>query len=76
MDFVVKVKERIGTSVNEKLLFDFFKKHNIEYCLFEHQPVFTAGDKPVVTVIDGVATSSDTIPEPHFKTLFLKKQKK
>jgi Ala-tRNA(Pro) deacylase len=59
----------------ENLLFDFLKKHKIEYSLFEHQSVFTADDKPVVTAIDGVATSSDTIPEPHFKTLFLKDQK-
>ena len=61
------------TPLNENLLFDFFKKHKIKYCLFEHQPVFTVNEKPIVTAMDGVATS-EPIPEPHFKTLFLKDQ--
>jgi Ala-tRNA(Pro) deacylase len=50
----------------------FFKKHNIEYKLFEHQPVFTVQDKPIVTKIDGIETSNESIPSPNFKTLFLK----
>lgn len=58
--------------MNENLLFDFFKQHNIAYQLFEHQQVFTVHEKPIVTAIDGVAVSSGAIPEPHFKTLFLK----
>lgn len=61
--------------MNENLLFDFLKKHTIAYQLFEHQPVFTVDDKPIVTSIDGVATVSGTIPTPNFKTLFLKDQK-
>lgn len=61
----------IDTNLNEKLLFDFFKKHKIEYCLFEHNPVFTSNDKIVITAMNGIATS-EPIPEPHFKTLFLK----
>lgn len=57
--------------MSENLLFDLFKKHKIEYKLFEHQQVYTCEDKPVITAIDGVATSTGSIPEPHFKTLFL-----
>jgi len=61
--------------MSEKVLFDFLKMHNITYQLFEHQPVFTVDDKPVVTAIDGVATTEDSVPMPHFKTLFLKDKK-
>lgn len=61
--------------MDEKLLLDFFKKHKIAYHLFEHQPVFTINDKPVVTAIDGVAISSGTVPQPHFKTLLLRDKK-
>lgn len=58
--------------MNEQLLFDFFKKHKIVYRLFEHQPVFTVSDKPMVTAVDGIKTSSISMPEPCFKTLFLR----
>ena len=68
----IKIK---NYTMNENLLFDFFKKHNISYNLYEHQPVFTVDDKPVVTAIDGVATLSGEVPKPHFKTLFLKDKK-
>lgn len=61
--------------MNSTLLFDFFKKNNIAYHLYEHQPVFTVDDKPVVKAIDGIATSSGEVPTPHFKTLFLKDKK-
>ena len=61
--------------MSKKLLFDFLKKHTITYHLYEHQPVFTVDDKPVVTAIDGVATASGSVPLPHFKTLFLKDNK-
>ncbi|MFA6527523.1 MAG: prolyl-tRNA synthetase associated domain-containing protein [Candidatus Babeliales bacterium] len=61
--------------MNEKKIFDFFKQHNVPYHLYEHQPVFTVNEKPVVTAIDGVAVTSGTIPEPHFKTLFLQDNK-
>ena len=61
--------------MNENLLFDFLKQHNIAYQLFEHQPVFRLEDNPVVTAINGIATISGVIPDPHFKTLFLKTPK-
>ena len=62
--------------MNEKLLFDFLKIHKISYQLFEHQPVFTVDDNPIVTAVDGVAAKqSVSIPEPHFKSLFLKEKK-
>jgi len=61
--------------MNTNLLFDFFKKQNITYHLYEHQPVFTVDDKPVVTAIDGIATSSGEVPAPMFKSLFLKDKK-
>ena len=60
--------------MDEKLLFEFLKKHSIAYHLYEHQPVFTVEDKPVVTAIDGVP-ASDPILGPHFKTLFLRDKK-
>lgn len=61
--------------MNEKQIFDFFKQHNIPYHVYEHQPVFTVNEAPVVTAIDGAETSSGVIPEPHFKTLFLQDNK-
>ena len=62
--------------MNEQLLFDFLKKHNITYRLYEHQPVFTVGEEPLITAIDGKkVTSSEEIPGAHFKTLFLKDKK-
>lgn len=61
--------------VNEQEIFDFFKVNNIKYKLFEHQPVFTIEDKPVVTAIDRVPALSGEVPKPHFKTLFLKDKK-
>jgi len=61
--------------MNEKLLFDFLKTHNIVHRVFEHQPVFTINDEPTVTAVDGVETSSEVVPKPHFKTLFLKDKK-
>jgi Ala-tRNA(Pro) deacylase len=57
--------------MNENLLFEFLKKHKINYHLYEHQPVFTVEDKPIVTAIDGVSATSD-VPQSHFKTLFLR----
>lgn len=60
--------------MHEQQLFEFLKKHKIAYRLFEHQPVFTVDDKPVVTAIDGVPASGQ-IPGPHFKTLFLRDKK-
>ncbi len=56
--------------MDETIIFNFLKEHGISYHLYEHQPVFTANDIPVVSAIDGVSTSG-LIPEPHFKTLFL-----
>jgi Ala-tRNA(Pro) deacylase len=61
--------------VNENLLFDFLDEHNVEYQLFEHQPVFTIDDNPVVTAVDGVKILSGKVPLPHFKTLFLRDKK-
>lgn len=58
--------------MNEHLLFDFFKKHEIAFHLFEHQPVFTITDEPVITAIDGVKTSAGVLEKPHFKTLLTK----
>lgn len=66
------VQRDLGFNMIEQLLLDFFKKHNIKYQLFEHQPVFVCEDKPIVTTVDGVPTSNATVPQPHFKTLFLK----
>lgn len=60
---------------NEDQLFNFLKKQNIAYRLFKHQPVFTVHEKPVITEIDCEAASNATIPEPHFKTLFLQDKK-
>lgn len=57
---------------NEDVLLNFFKTQNIAYRLFKHQPVFTIHDKPIITEVDGVVVSNESIPEPHFKTLFLK----
>lgn len=56
----------------ETTLLDFLKQQNIAYRLFEHQPVFTVDDKPIVTAIDGIAVENEFVPKPHFKTLFLK----
>ncbi|HBS48290.1 TPA: hypothetical protein DEO28_04360 [Candidatus Dependentiae bacterium] len=61
--------------MKENLLFIFLKTHNIAYQLFEHQPVFTVDDKPAIKTIDGVTTSSEVIPQPYFKTLFLTDKK-
>lgn len=61
--------------MSERLLFDFLKTNNIAYRLYEHQPVFTVGDIPVITAVDGVTTTAYAIPKPHFKTLFLKDNK-
>ncbi len=60
--------------MDEKNIFNFLKYHEIPYHVYEHQPVFTVNDIPVVTAIDGVPTSGK-IPEPHFKTLFLRDKK-
>jgi Ala-tRNA(Pro) deacylase len=57
------------------LLFNFLDEHNVEYQFFEHQPVFTIDDNPVVTTINGVKILSGKVPPPHFKTLFLKDKK-
>ncbi|KKQ32268.1 MAG: hypothetical protein US49_C0011G0009 [candidate division TM6 bacterium GW2011_GWF2_37_49] len=56
----------------EQALLNFFKLNNISYKLFEHQPVFTVDDKPIVTKIDGMNVENEDVPRPHFKTLFLK----
>jgi len=61
--------------MTEQLLFDFLKEHSLPYTLFEHQPVFTVADKPIVTAIGGIPTTAGSIPQPHFKTLFLKDSK-
>lgn len=55
-----------------KIIFEFFKQHNVKYRLFEHQPVFTVDDNPIVTAVDGIVVTDVAIPKPHFKTLFLK----
>jgi Ala-tRNA(Pro) deacylase len=60
--------------MNESIIFDFLKNHKLQYQLFEHQPVFTCAEIPVITAIDGVATSG-SVPGPEFKTLFLKDNK-
>lgn len=57
--------------MSAQIIFDFLKNHSISYTLFEHQPVYTTEDKPIVTAINGTATTG-TIPHPHSKTLFLK----
>lgn len=56
----------------EEILFDFLNQQNIPYSLFEHQPVFTVDDIPLITAVDGIAKENAFIPKPHFKTLFLK----
>ena len=56
----------------ESIVFDFLKQENITYKLFEHQPVFTVHDLPVITKIDGVVVTNESIPKPHCKTLLLK----
>jgi Ala-tRNA(Pro) deacylase len=53
--------------MNEQILFDFLKTHNIKYQLFKHQPVFTCEDKPVL-----IDSDVDTIPGLQSKNLFLK----
>ncbi len=57
--------------MDEQVILNFLKDNNIAYHLYEHQPVFTVDDKPVVTAVDGVPSSA-AVPKPHFKTLFLK----
>lgn len=57
-----------------QIIFDFLKKRNLPYTLFEHQPVFTVEDIPIVTAINGTVTTSP-IPQAHFKTLFLRNNK-
>lgn len=60
--------------MNHTIIFDFLKRHNIPYTLFEHQPVFTVEEKPIVTAVNGIDGPGE-IPQPHFKTLFLKDHK-
>ncbi len=61
--------------MQEQLLFNFFQQHTIDYQLYEHQPIFTCDDKPVVTAINGIPTVGVSVPKPHFKTLFLQDKK-
>ena len=58
--------------MNEQVILDFLKTHNIPYQLFEHQPVFTVDDVPVIFAVDRVPRVGIEIPRPHYKTLFLK----
>lgn len=60
---------------NEKKLLDFLEGHHIPYRTYYHQPVFTVFEDPIITSIDGTPVANETIPPPHFKTLFLKDHK-
>ncbi|MCK4499321.1 prolyl-tRNA synthetase associated domain-containing protein [Candidatus Babeliales bacterium] len=50
----------------EKAVFEFFKKHDIPFKNFEHNPVFTANEKIEL---------DEPVPGAHNKTLFLKNKK-
>lgn len=57
---------------NFKVIISFFKEKDFQFALFEHQPVFTCDDLPIISRISGSIKNLTEIPQPHLKTLFLK----